>query len=632
MTPESPLGTLKGMSVLVRKCGMDYRKKIAAWVFLVGFLFKYNYLSVVIYQVPLMAGLVVKNLILFLFLYFFILPLCENRKIRNLVFCFLMMVTFFCLSNIWYNRYFGNYLSLSDMVMGQGARPVKVIARQLFRPQDLLFVMDLFLIYLFMMRDRVSIPLNTIWAGCVTRQKTIAGAVLVCLLAVQILVTNHVLGNQTPMALFSRSTSAFVNVYGIVPLYFFEYYSFFHPYEQKIPGIAPPSEKDVRVDKKMMKKKTGIHDIIVIQVESLDQKIIGYRHNGREITPFLNRLKKNALYFDNFYAQHVNGSFDAEFSFLTSIYPINKNYGFRVNDLSAFTSLVDILNRKGYTTLAFHGNDKAFFHRHKAFSELGFDRFYSLEDYSVHDTVMDVEKTVFGINDHDFFLQSINHLKSADSPFFAFFITVTSHTPYDFYPREYGKGRFEDIKNPLTRDYFRSISFVDKSLEMFFKHLAALDLVDNTLFVIYADHDSGVEGEEYSAKRSFVLNKPVKPPENIPLFIVHPDIKPGVFSKEATPADLAPTILGMLGEKQKPEEFFGKSLLQKDDAPVLFVHEIPQILYKGQLFALMPMGIEKIGYVEKQGEKEMILPMDQDFSDTITYIQAMIFDRRSDSF
>jgi len=541
-----PLGYTESMFARLRE---------GVWSFLIGFLFKYNYLSVAIYQVPFITGLVVKNLILFLVLYLFALPLYENRKFRNLAFGFLLVFTFFCLSNIWYNRYFGNYLSLSDMMMGQGARPVKVIVRQLFRVQDLFFVLDLFLIFIFSLRDPVSIPVNKISTRCFTLRKNIVGVVLVCLLSAQILVTNYVLGNKTPMALFARSTSAFVNVYGIVPLYFFEYYSFYHPYEHRVPGIAPPSEKDVRIDRKMMKKDTGIHNIIVIQVESLDQNIIGRRHNGREITPFLNRLKKNALYFDNFYAQHVNGSFDAEFSFLTSIYPINKNYGFRVNDLSTFTSLVNILNRKGYATLAFHGNNKAFFHRDKAYAEMGFDRFYSMEDFSFHNTVMDVGKTVFGINDYDFFLQSAARLKSVDSPFFAFFITATSHTPYDFYPLEYGDGTFEDIKNPLTRDYFRSISFVDKSLEMFFQNLADIDLVDNTLFVIYADHDSGVEGEEYNAKKKFVLQKPVKPPENIPLFIVHPDIKPGVVSKEATHADLAPTILGMLGEKKKPEEF-----------------------------------------------------------------------------
>ncbi|MFO7912294.1 MAG: hypothetical protein R6V15_09060, partial [Desulfotignum sp.] len=61
-------------------------------------------------------------------------------------------------------------------------------------------------------------------------------------------------------------------------------------------------------------------------------------------------------------------------------------------------------------------------------------------------------------------------------------------------------------------------------------------------------------------------------------------------------------------------------------------HETPQILYKGQLFAFTPLGIEKIGYEEEQGEKEVVLPMDKDLSDTIKYIQAMIFDRRTDSF
>ncbi|MFO7912924.1 MAG: LTA synthase family protein [Desulfotignum sp.] len=609
---------------------MNYPNCIAV-CFLTGFLFKYNYLSVVIYQVPFIAGLVIKNLVLFLFLYLYILPLLENRKYRPLVFGFLLVFTLFCLSNIWYNRYFGNYLSLSDMVMGQGARPVKVIARQLFRVYDILFVLDLVLIFLFVLKDSVSKPADKIRPRYNTARKTAAGFALVCLLGAQIVVTNYILGNKNPMALFARSTSAFVNVYGIMPLYLFEFYSFYHPYEHEVPGIAPPSEKDVRIDRKMMKKDTGIHNIIVIQVESLDQKIIGHKHNGKEITPFLNRLKKNALYFDNFYAQHVNGSFDAEFSFLTSIYPINKNYGFRINDLFAFTSLVDILNRKGYTTLAFHGNDKKFFHRHKAFFELGFDHFYSREDFSFYDTVMDVKRTNFGINDYDFFLQSTAYLKAADTPFFAFFITVTSHTPYDFYPDDHGGGEFADVKNLFVRDYFRSISFVDKSLEMFFTKLADLDLVDNTLFVLYADHDAGVEGEEYSSKRKFVLHKIVKPPENIPLFIIHPDIKPGVVSKEATQTDLAPTILGMLGEKEKPEEFFGNSLLQKENAPVIFVHETPQILYEGQLFALMPMGIEKIGYVKKQGEKQTTLPMDKELADTIAYIQAITLDRRTDS-
>ncbi|SHM84058.1 Sulfatase [Halanaerobium congolense] len=89
-----------------------------------------------------------------------------------------------------------------------------------------------------------------------------------------------------------------------------------------------------------------IKNIIVIQLESFDQKIINYRHNNREVAPFLNKLKENSLYFNNIYAQHVNESFDAKFSFLTSLYPRNKNYAFKTNDMSKFNSIVKVLKKE----------------------------------------------------------------------------------------------------------------------------------------------------------------------------------------------------------------------------------------------------------------------------------------------
>ncbi|PUU90839.1 MAG: sulfatase [Halanaerobium sp.] len=89
-----------------------------------------------------------------------------------------------------------------------------------------------------------------------------------------------------------------------------------------------------------------IKNIIVIQLKSFDQKIINYRHNNRKVAPFLNKLKENSLYFNNIYAQHVNESFDAEFSFLTSLYPRNKNYAFKTNDMSKFNSIVKVLKKE----------------------------------------------------------------------------------------------------------------------------------------------------------------------------------------------------------------------------------------------------------------------------------------------
>ncbi|MFP4258086.1 MAG: LTA synthase family protein [Desulfovermiculus sp.] len=599
-----------------------------AVAFLLGFLGKYNYLLLFIHQVPCITGLIFKNIILLFFLYYFILPLIKNANGRITILSLFFVFSVFFLSSIWYNRYFGNYLSMSDMLMGQGIRPFKVLLIQLIRYYDIYFLLDVILICYVTLKDKTSIPLKSIFSSEYrSRIKNVAFC-LVVLLAAQVLTTNYILGNQNPISLYFKSTSSFVNVYGIIPLYVFETLSFYYPAEQNGSDVSPPSSDEKLTDKEEKKEGADIQNIIVIQVESLDRNIIDFEHQGVEITPFLNSLRQESLFYNNFYAQHVNGSFDAEFSFLTSVYPLNKTYGFKVYDLTRFTSLVQILKDMDYTTLAFHGNDKEFFHRHKAFPELGFDAFYSKEDFSFDDALMRGRYNTFGINDYDFFLQSLDYLQDVDSPFFAFFITATSHTPFDFYPSEHARTRFQDINNPLVRDYFRSISFVDKSLQMFFRKLKEMDFYEDTLFIIYSDHESGVEGTVYDSTRNFDLQRRVKPPENIPLFLIHPDIEPDIITKEGTTTDLAPTILGLLGEDEKPEEFLGHSLLKKEENPVYFMHEIPQILHHGQLFALLPTGIEKIGYVEDEGERDIEPPKEEQLTDIIEYTQDLNVERR----
>ncbi len=600
-------------------------QKYFAACFTLGFLFKYNYLFLQIFQVPSITGLILKNCVLVLIIYLMVLPLLQNRKARKAVFIFLLVFTGYFLSTLWYYRYFGNYLSLNDMLMGRGARPVDVLFKQISRPYDIFFVLDLIILFYFVIRDKATAPLRSVFPGAVKPRLAVILPLITVLIFAQIYLTSLILGNEKPIALFNKSTSAFVNVYGILPLYAFEYYSFYAPARFENPDIRPPSVKNSITETEINAKTP---DIVAIQVESLDRKIIDYKHNGTEITPFLNELKDKGLYFENFYAQHVNGSFDAEFSFLTSTYPVNKNYAFKTCDLSDFDSLVKVLKEKGYQTYAFHSNDKRFFHRHRAFPDLGFDKFYSQKDFPLEKNLLVNYKSDFGTNDYDFFIQSADYLKEAESPFFAFFITATSHTPFDFYPLDQDKEQFRDIDNDLVRDYFKSMSFVDKSLKRFFRELRALSLFEDTLFIIYSDHESTIDTENYSSKRKFVLKKEVKAPENIPLFIIHSDIEPAVLNEEGTHADIAPTILDLLGEEQRPGEFLGRSLLEKERSPVLFIHETPQILYDGQLFASFPEGIDKIGYLEERGNKDVGPPNEKDLVEAIDFMKHISFKRR----
>ena len=69
---------------------------------------------------------------------------------------------------------------------------------------------------------------------------------------------------------------------------------------------------------------TGIFEgknILVIHDESMQNLNIGLEFNGEPVTPTLNRLVKDSIYFSNFYSQVSSGtSSDAEFTFSTSKY------------------------------------------------------------------------------------------------------------------------------------------------------------------------------------------------------------------------------------------------------------------------------------------------------------------------
>ncbi|MGM0603601.1 MAG: LTA synthase family protein [Bacillota bacterium] len=593
---------------------IDLKEKKIFYILLIGFLIKYNYFCWSIFNVPSVVSLIIKNIIIILTV-FAVLPFFLKTKNRKtVIFILYFFFTVFFLANLWYNRYFGNYLSLADITMGQGIRPYKVLFRQLWRFFDIIFVFEIPIIIYYIFFKKESSSGRYIFTTdrhkriSLVKNRIILLLIVIILLGGQIFYTGSLFSADGFLELYEYSSTAFVNVYGIFPLYAAEFMQMKKRSEEADGKIdTPPVETE--------KKLSGDYDIkdvenvLVIQLESMDDKIIDYEYNGREVTPFLNRIKDSSMYFPNIYAQHINGSFDAEFSFLTSLYPINKNYAFKVNDMAEFNTIVKKFNDQKYNTLAFHGNEEGFFYRDKGYLEMGFDRFYSRKDFSVSQGLIG-EDSYLGINDYDFFYQSLEYISEAEQPFFAFLITVSSHTPFDFYPEEEKVDEFDDISSKFVRDYFNSMHFVDKSLNMFFQGLEKMDLLQETLVVIYSDHTADINKEEYSSGGNFIVQGNVKEPENIPLIFFHPDIKNKVVGKSGTHTDIAPTLFDILGYEEKPSGFLGVSLLKKAKEPLLFLHEIPQILFKNNLFIRMPSAPDEEAAVKniavKEGAEEKI--------------------------
>ena len=560
---------------------------------MLGFLIKYNYFNWQIFQLNSIYILITKNLVIILISLISVNFLLKDKKRIYITFFIYLLFTAFFFANLWYNKYFANYLSLADITMGQGIRPFKVLFRQLISWLDLLFVFEIpILIVLIFFKSNFKVEQISI-----SKNRKYRKEVLIILLLILVILVGHIYHVNNLYAidgffgLYEHSTSAFVSVYGIVPLYIAEYFSMQNLEQENVDQLS--NEKIVG-DKNLSHKHKlkAVKNIIVVQLESFDEKIIDYRYKGQEVTPFLNKIKQRSLYFKNIYAQHINGSFDSEFSILTSLYPINKNYAFKTNDMSKFNSIIKVLKAKNYQFLAFHGNKGGFFYRDQAYPEIGFDKFYDRDYFTTKGAEIGKE-SYLGINDYDFFDQSIDYLQKAKEPFFAFYITVTSHTPFDFYPKEYSQKIFDDLKPTIVKDYFNSVYFTDQSIKHFFERLKAKSLYQDTLFVFYSDHSSDIKKESYNSAGDFIMETNVKEPENIPLMIFHPKLGSEIITKTGTHTDVAPTVLDILGYKEKPKGFLGISLLKEKENPVLFLHETPQILYNNNLFLRMPMGPEE---------------------------------------
>lgn len=332
-------------------------------------------------------------------------------------------------------------------------------------------------------------------------------------------------------------------------------------------GIFTQEDLEELKDRTNLKdsKYTGIgkgKNLMVIQVEALQNFPINRFYDGQEITPNLNKFikEKGSLYFDNYYQQIGRGNTsDAEFVTNNSLYPSMEDPTYTQYEQNTFYGLPWILRDNGYTSWVFHGYEKEFWNRNKAYPNQGFQRFISEEDYEI------TEPIGFGISDEEFFEQSLEYLKEMDNPFHAFLITLTSHTPFKM-PEEYKHLNIrEEHEDTILGDYLQSIHYTDKALGQFFEDLKKEGLYDDTVIALYGDHfaitglnDSGVElmtdflGHPYDIDEMF----------KIPLIIHVPGEEINeTISNIGSQLDFLPTILNIMGYKNEKGLMFGRDLV-----------------------------------------------------------------------
>jgi lipoteichoic acid synthase len=304
-------------------------------------------------------------------------------------------------------------------------------------------------------------------------------------------------------------------------------------------------------------------NLIFIQVESLENAVVNAKIGGAEITPNLNALAKDGLYFSDYYAQvGMGNTADAEFSTLNSLYPLPDSVAFVSDAQNKYSALPKFLDANGYRTFVFHGDAPTFWNRANIYPNLGYQTLFMEDAYTSARKI-----GITGLGDEDFFKQTVPKIEALPQPFMATLITLSSHTPF-ILPNDLRTLAIPSASglNDTQTQYLQSLHYADAALGEFIDRLKQSDIYGDSVIVIFGDHGShtGISnalGTETDGIGDLNGNR-------VPLIILAPGT--GLAGEKTTPGshiDVYPTVADLLG-LAPPRSVLGQDLL-KTASPVV---------------------------------------------------------------
>ncbi len=572
----------------------------------------------------------------------------KNRFIYYVVFS--IFFTAICMINSIYYTFYTSFASVSMLSLTQYIGEVgDAVTENVFEMKDMLYVIGPIIVILVGLRLKRKGYHKKIEIKKERKKKALYTLICGCVLAVIFTITL----SSLEIGRFAKQWNReyIVMRFGIYIYQFNDVVASLQPKINSMFGYdnAMKTFKEYFKDKEpeATNEYTNIFEgknVIVIHGESIQKNALGVKFNDQEVTPTLNRLSSEGMYFSNFYSQvSVGTSSDTEFTYNTSLMPAQNGTAFVSYFDRKYYATPQFLKDKGYYTFSMHGNNADFWNRRVMHENLGYDKFYSKETYKVSK-----DNTIgLGISDKSFFEQSIEKLKKIKEkgkPFYGLLITLTNHTPFSDVEKY---GEFDvDIKNGGLTDektgeaipspymegtklgnYFKSVHYADEALGEFIQALQDNGLMDNTVFILYGDHDGRLPKKDYNRFYNYdAATDTIKTEEDegyvlfdeyqyelnrkVPFIIWTPDMKGTKLNKEITDVmgmyDVMPTLGNMLGFSNKYA--LGHDIFNiKDNNIVVFPNGnwVTNSLYynsqKGEYFNLKEEAVSE-DYIEKNNK------------------------------
>lgn len=254
--------------------------------------------------------------------------------------------------------------------------------------------------------------------------------------------------------------------------------------QEKIDALKHRDNQEELVTSQLEGAAKG-RNVIVIQLESFQNFLINLQIDGQEVTPNLNALIKESLYFPHIYQQVGQGNTsDSEFMLNTSLYIPPDGAASQVYGEKQLPSLPKLLKNVGYESMTFHTNDIKFWNRDALYPSLGIDRMFD-DDFFGED-----ELIAFGASDEVLYEKTLpvlsEHVRSGGK-FYANVISMSAHHPYHL-PDRYLATKIVDREELLLGRYINAQHYADFALGEFIKGLKEEGIWEQSVLFIYGDH------------------------------------------------------------------------------------------------------------------------------------------------
>jgi phosphoglycerol transferase MdoB-like AlkP superfamily enzyme len=271
-------------------------------------------------------------------------------------------------------------------------------------------------------------------------------------------------------------------------------------------------------------------NLVLLIEESLGAQFVGHLGDRRGLTPNLDALANEGLAFLQLYSngtRSIRGLAAMSAGFLPLL---GDGVLKRPRSQTGFFCLASLLEPHGYQTSFVYGGEARFDNMRGWYQGNGFDVVIEERDYE-----NPTFRSTWGVSDEDLLLKANALFRTQHAqgrPFVSVVFTSSNHKPF-----ELPEGRIEWVEGVPRASVENAIKYADHAVGRFFEVARAEPYFANTVFVIVADHNVKVQGDDLIPIHGF----------HIPGLILGPGIEPGRHAGLCSQPDLLATALGELG-------------------------------------------------------------------------------------